>query len=137
MNQNIQTKTFLFAVRVVKLCKLLKAQRREFTLSNQLLRSGTSIGANVSEAQHAQSRADYLQKKEFDSIFSDCVEIEKILVASVKSIKKITFNFPLSTFNFQLVERRELLCLPIKPYIVNIDRRHSMMWSVNWPLPKR
>ena len=83
-------------------------------LSKQLLRSGTSIGANVMEAQNAQSRADfcsklnialkeatetkywirlleatdYLSKTEFDSIYPDCVEIEKILVASVKSIRQ-------------------------------------------------
>ena len=110
---NIQTKTFDFAVRIVNLCKILKHDRREYTLSNQLMRSGTSIGANISEAQHAQSRADflskinialkeavetkywlrlleatgYLKKTEYDSNMTDCVEIEKILVSSVKSIK--------------------------------------------------
>ena len=114
MENNIQEKTFSFAVRIVNLCKLLREQRKEFVLSKQLLRSGTSIGANVMEAQNAQSRADfcsklnialkeatetkywlrlleatdYLSKTEFDSIFSDCVEIEKILVASVKSIRQ-------------------------------------------------
>ena len=62
MHENIQNKTFLFAIRIVNLCKLLKLQRKEFTLSKQLLRSGTSIGANISEAQHAQSRADFLAK---------------------------------------------------------------------------
>ena len=87
--------------------------KKEFVLSKQLLRCGTSIGANISEAQHAQSRADFLSKlsialketsetkywlrlleatgylksAEFESIMSDCVEIEKILVTSVKSIR--------------------------------------------------
>ena len=82
-------------------------------LSKQLLRSGTSIGANISEAQQAQSRPDfvaklsislketsetiywlrlleateYLTKEEFESIMSDCVEIEKILTSSIKSLK--------------------------------------------------
>lgn len=114
MENNIQEKTFTFAVRIVKLCKLLREQRKEFVLSKQLLRSGTSIGANVMEAQNAQSRADfcsklnialkeatetkywlrlleatdYLTKTEFYSIYPDCVEIEKILVASVKSIRQ-------------------------------------------------
>ena len=113
-DKNIQDKSFLFAVRIVKLCKLLRTERKEYTLSNQLLKSGTSIGANVSEAQHAQSRADFLSKLnialkettetkywlrllqatdylhevEFESIFADCSELEKILVASVKTVKQ-------------------------------------------------
>ena len=83
-------------------------------MSKQLLRSGTSIGANISEAQQAQSRADFLSKLEialkeasetkywlrllyaieyltadqFESMHQDCSEIEKILVSIVKSIKK-------------------------------------------------
>ena len=83
-------------------------------MSRQLLRCGTSIGANVAEAEHAQSRADfcsklnialkeaaetdywlrllyesgYLNNAEFQSIFVDCKEIEKLLAAIVKTIKK-------------------------------------------------
>ena len=111
---NLQNKSFRFAVRIVKLTKMLKAERKEFILSNQLLRSGTSIGANIVEAQQAQSRADFLSKMnialkeavetdywlrlleetdylstvEFTSIRADCDEIVKILVSSVKSAKK-------------------------------------------------
>ena len=107
-------KSFEFAVRIVNLCKILRHERREYTLSKQLLRSGTSIGANISEAQHAQSRADflskmnislkettetrywlrlleateYLTKTEFSSIDRDCAELEKILVASVITKKE-------------------------------------------------
>ena len=113
-SKNIQSKAFNFAVRIVKLCKILKDERKEFILSNQLMRSGTSIGANLAEAQNAQSRADflskvnialkeatetvywlrlleateYITKVEFDSIMADCIEIEKILVASVKTMKE-------------------------------------------------
>ena len=113
-NQNVQDKSFAFAIRIVNLCKILRYERREYTLSKQLLRSGTSIGANIAEAQNAQSRADfasklnialkessetkywirllhatdYLHEKEFDSIFDDAVQIEKILVASIKAIKE-------------------------------------------------
>ena len=113
MKNNIQEKSFAFAVRIVKLCKLLRIERKEFTLSNQLLRAGTSIGANVTEAQQAQSRADFLSKlnialkeaseteywlrlleatdylmtSEFESIYEDCDELVKILVSSVRSIK--------------------------------------------------
>lgn len=113
MKNNIQEKSFAFAVRIVNLCKLLRTERQEYTLSKQLLRSGTSIGANVTEAQQAQSRpdflsklnialkeasetgywlrlleaTDYLTKAEFESINSDCDELVKILVSSVRSIK--------------------------------------------------
>ena len=113
MDRNVQDKSFRFAVRIVKLCKILRNERQEYVLSKQLLRSGTSIGANISEAQQAQSRpdfvaklsislkeasetiywlrlleaTDYLTKAEFDSIITDCVEIEKILTSSIKSLK--------------------------------------------------
>ena len=114
MEQNVQNKSFQFAVRIVKLCKILRDDRQEYVLSKQLLRSGTSIGANIAEAQQAQSRADflsklnislkettetlywlrlleatdYITKSEYESIISDCIELEKILTASVKAMKK-------------------------------------------------
>ena len=62
MNNIIETKSFDFAVRIVKLYKFLCEQKKEFTLSKQLLRSGTSIGANVAEAEKAQSKADFVAK---------------------------------------------------------------------------
>lgn len=59
----IAERSFLFAVRVVKLCRFLEKQDRvSRTLANQLLRSGTSIGANVEEAQAGQSKADFTAK---------------------------------------------------------------------------
>lgn len=114
MEHNIQNKSFCFAVRIVRLCKLLRHERKEYILSKQLLRSGTSIGANIAEAQQAQSRpdfisklnialkeasetrywlrlmeaTDYLTKSEYESIIADCIELEKILSASVKSMKQ-------------------------------------------------
>ncbi|WP_017302258.1 four helix bundle protein [Nodosilinea nodulosa] len=57
----VQRKSFEFALRVIRLYKQLQAQR-EFVISKQLLRSGTSIGANVEEATAAQSRRDFLSK---------------------------------------------------------------------------
>ena len=113
MERNIQNKSFHFAIRIVNLCKLLRNDRHEYVLSKQLLRSGTSIGANIAEAQQAQSRpdflnklnislkettetiywlrlleaTDYLTKSEFESIIFDCIELEKILTASVKAIR--------------------------------------------------
>ena len=53
MSKNVQEKSFQFAVRTIKLCKFLRTKHKEYTLSKQLLRAGTSIGANVAEAQHA------------------------------------------------------------------------------------
>ena len=58
----IMTKSFEFAVQIVNLCKYLQSDKREFILSKQLIRSGTSIGANINEAQAAQSRNDFISK---------------------------------------------------------------------------
>ena len=111
MENIIETKSFRFAIRVVNLYKYLCSEQKEYTLSKQLLRSGTSIGANVAEAQQAQSRADFISKlsialkettetkywlrllvatdyltcTEFDSVVSDCVEIEKLLVSIIRT----------------------------------------------------
>ena len=58
----IASLSFLFAVRIVKLYKYLNETKKEYILSRQLLRSGTSIGANVTEAQSAQSKKDFISK---------------------------------------------------------------------------
>ena len=63
MNDNvIENKSFDFAVRIVNLHKHLSAEKKELVLSKQLLRSGTSIGANIHEANYASSRADFIAK---------------------------------------------------------------------------
>ena len=62
MANAIEEKSFVFATRVVRLCQLLERERREYVLSRQVLRSGTAIGALVSEAQYAQSKADFVNK---------------------------------------------------------------------------
>ena len=110
----VSEKAFSFAVRIVKLCQHLQNTKHEYVLSKQLLRSGTSIGANISEAQQGQSKADfvskmsialketaeskywlrllqatnYLTEKEYFSINSDCIEIEKMLTSIIKSAKQ-------------------------------------------------
>ena len=58
----LMRKSMAFAVRIVNLYKWLCSEHKEYVISKQLLRSGTSIGANVREAQHAQSDADFLSK---------------------------------------------------------------------------
>ena len=108
----IASKSFDFAVRIVKLCQHLRS-KNETVLSKQLLRSGTSIGANVSEAMRGQSdadfisklnialkeanetdywikllhRTDYLTDKEYASIDADANEIIAILVSIIKTMR--------------------------------------------------
>ena len=106
-------KSKVFALRIIRLYQYLKNEKSEFVLSKQLLRSGTSIGANVKEAIRGQSRADfyaklnislkeaseteywlellhesgYIEEKPFVSIYEDCQELIKILVTITKSQK--------------------------------------------------
>ena len=58
----IREKSFAFAVRIVNMSKHLKSQKQEFEMSKQILRSGTSPGANVREAQNGESAADFVHK---------------------------------------------------------------------------
>ena len=62
MDSILEQKSFQFAIRIVNLCKHLQSTQKEYTLSKQLLRSGTSIGANVAEAEKGQSKADFNAK---------------------------------------------------------------------------
>ena len=61
-DNTIVEKSFEFAVRIVNLCKFLRKEQHEYILSKQIMRSGTSIGANVAEAQRGQSKADFIAK---------------------------------------------------------------------------
>ena len=107
----IVVKSNAFAVRIVKLYRHLRHTKGEFVMSKQLLRSGTSIGANIHEAVRGQSKPDfnakmyialkeaseteywlellrdteYLTKTEAESILPDCIEIIKILVKITKT----------------------------------------------------
>ena len=110
----VREKSKNFAVRIVHLYQYLKETKKEFVMSKQLLRSGTSIGANLSEQEFAISDADYLSKtsialkegaetiywlellfkteylteKEYNAINNDCKEIVSMLVQSVKTNKE-------------------------------------------------
>ena len=110
----LKNKSKAFALRVIRLYKYLCDEKKEYILSKQLLRSGTSIGANVVESQQAQSRPDfisklcialkeasetnywlrllhateYLSEKEYVSIHSDCKELEKLLTSIIKTTKE-------------------------------------------------
>ena len=59
MDSVVRNKSFYFSVRIVKLCKYLRETKKETVMSRQLLRAGTSIGANLAESEHAQSRPDF------------------------------------------------------------------------------
>jgi four helix bundle protein len=109
----IQRKSLAFAVRIVKLRKFLIEQHREFELSKQILRSGTAVGALISEAQQAESKADFIHKmaigqkeinetlywlellketeylsaEEYDSMYSDAKELLKMLTSIIKTTK--------------------------------------------------
>jgi four helix bundle protein len=114
MKENvIKDKSFAFALRMVRLYQFLCDTKKEYVLSKQVLRSGTSIGANVRESEHGQSKADfihkisialkeanetdywlellfqagYLDEKMYQSLKQDCEEILKILTAIVKTSK--------------------------------------------------
>ena len=105
-------KAMLFSVRIVKLHQFLRREKKEFTISAQILRSGTSVGANIAEAEYAASdrdmlnklqialkeaaetcywlellfRTDYLLEKQFVSLMNDCVELRKLLAASTRTL---------------------------------------------------
>ena len=102
-----------FAIRIYNLYKYLCDEKKEFTLAKQLLRSGTSIGANLSEAQYAISKKEFtakaqislkecaeteywldllkeinlLSKSEYDSIINDCKELLRLLISILKTSK--------------------------------------------------
>jgi four helix bundle protein len=107
-------KSFSFAVRVVKCYKyLIKKDKSLISLYNQLIKSGTSIGANIAESQAAASKTDFrnklrislkeayetefwlklfyeseiLDKKEYDSLLKDCLELIKLLTSIIKNVK--------------------------------------------------
>ena len=61
-NNVVMSKSYTFALRIIKLYKNLVAEKKEYVLTKQLLRSGTSIGALIREGEHAQSKADFLNK---------------------------------------------------------------------------
>ena len=115
MKENVvKDKSYVFALRMINAYKYLTQNHREFVLSKQALKSGTSVGALVREAEHAQSQADFLSKmnialkeanetaywltllkdseyldeKTFASIYDDCDELIRLLVSIVKTSKE-------------------------------------------------
>ena len=109
----VAEKSFAFAVRIVQLYKWLKREKQEYELGKQLLRSGTSVGANIEEAIGGFSKKDFtakigisykeiretiywlrllkatdtLEEKHFQSLYADAEELKKILIAILKSAR--------------------------------------------------
>lgn len=113
-NNLIMDKSKRFAIRIINLYKFLCYEKKEFVLSKQILRSGTSIGANIRESKNAQSNADFISKmnialkeadetaywlellheteyitdNQFNSLAADCQELIKILTSIIKTSKR-------------------------------------------------
>lgn len=115
MNENVlKLKTLAFAIRIVNLYKFLIAEHKEYVLSKQILRSGTSVGAMIREAEFGQSKADFINKlsiaqkeinetiywlellketnyikhEQYESLNQDAIEIIKLITSSIKTAKK-------------------------------------------------
>ena len=103
-------KSKAFALRIIKVCNEIKREKKESILTNQLVRSGTSIGANIREAFYAHGKADFIAKLQIalkecseseywmelliesgyyedTSVLAQCIEIKKLLIASINTAK--------------------------------------------------
>lgn len=101
----LRTKSKEFAKDIVFLCRGLKANKVEFALINQLLRSGTSVGANIHEAQYAQGKKDFISKMEI--ALKECNESDYWveLLFETNSISENDFQ----RFRNQIIEIRRML----------------------------
>lgn len=111
MASALMDKSKAFALSIIKVCNTIKNTKRESILTNQLLRSGTSVGANIREAFYAHGRADFIAKLQIalkecseseywielllesgyyddKGILEQCIEIKKMLIASLNTAKK-------------------------------------------------
>ena len=103
-------KSKAFAMEIIKVCNAIKSTKKETVLTNQLIRSGTSVGANIREAFYAHGKADFIAKLQIalkecseseywlelliesgyyddHAILEECIEIKKILIASINTAK--------------------------------------------------
>ncbi len=110
MSSALQDKSKAFALQIIRVCNEVKAAKRESVLTNQLIRSGTSVGASIREAFYAHSKADFIAKLQIalkecseseywlelliesgyyqdPAILGLCAEIKKLLVASINTAR--------------------------------------------------
>ncbi len=109
----LNSKSYVFAIHIVKLSQTLQKEKQEFVLSKQILRSGTAVGALIRESEYGQSRADFIHKLSIalkeahetdywisllrdtgyleygisESLLSDCGELKALLISSIKTLK--------------------------------------------------
>lgn len=111
MPSALLVKSKAFALEIIKVCNFIKTNKRESVLTNQLIRSGTSIGANIREAFYAHGKADFIAKLQIalkecseseywlelliesgyyedTEILEQCIELKKLLIASLNTAKK-------------------------------------------------
>lgn len=111
MNRPLLSKSKSFALETIKVCNEIKRSKRESVLTNQLIRSGTSVGANIREAFYGHSRSDFIAKLQIalkecseseywlelliesgyysdSNILEHCIEMKKLLIASLNTAKK-------------------------------------------------
>lgn len=110
MSSALLDKSKAFALEIIKVCNQIKREKKESVLTNQLVRSGTSIGANIREAFYAHGRADFIAKLQIalkecseseywlelliesgyyddTTILEQCIEVKKLLIASINTAK--------------------------------------------------
>lgn len=111
MGSPLLDKSKAFALRIIKVCNEVKREKKESILTNQLVRSGTSIGANIREAFYAHSKADFVAKLQIalkecseseywlelliesgyyedKTLLDQCIEIKKLLISSINTSKR-------------------------------------------------
>ena len=111
MTSPLLDKSKAFALRIIKVCNEVKREKKESVLTNQLVRSGTSIGANIREAFYAHSKADFVAKLQIalkecseseywlelliesgyfedKTVLDQCIEIKKLLISSINTSKR-------------------------------------------------
>ena len=110
MSSPLLDKSKAFALQIIKVCNTIKAAKKESVLTNQLIRSGTSVGANIREAFYAHGKADFIAKLQIalkecseseywlelliesgyyddTAILEQCIEVQKLLIASINTAK--------------------------------------------------
>ena len=111
MSSPLLDKSKAFALEIIKVCNFIKREKKETVLTNQLIRSGTSVGANIREAFYAHGRVDFIAKLQISlkecseseywlelliesgyyndqTILEQCIEVKKLLIASINTAKK-------------------------------------------------
>ena len=118
-NSLVECKSYDFALRIIKLYKYLVSDAKEFVLSKQILRSGTSIGAMVKEAEHAQSKADFIHKMSIALKEANETEYWLMLLKDSDYISKTSYN----SIQPEASELIKLLASIVKTSKINLENK--------------